>query len=57
MKRRPKALLLNPAFRYHDAEASRQPGYLAKRMAGYAKAIAKPKPAANVTPIAKAATK
>ena len=55
MKRRKpaKALLLDPAFRYNNAEASQAPGYLAKRMALYArKAAAKSAvPAANVLTI------
>lgn len=38
MKKKPKALLLSSDFRYTNAEDSRRPGYLAKRMAAYAKA-------------------
>lgn len=38
MKKKPKALLLNPNFRYTNSEDSMKPGYLAKRMAAYAKA-------------------
>lgn len=46
-----KAPLLNPAFVYHNAEASRKPGYLARKFAAYRKRMAKEEAESNVKPL------
>lgn len=53
MKKKPKALLLNPSFRYTNSEDSMKPGYLAAKFAALIKAQKKPAAAGNVVAIAK----